>query len=193
MFYVYVLECADNKYYVGETMDIDRRWEMHKSGRGSGWTRIYEPIRIKWYGRSNLIICLILSLQLPEMISRKNSLHTKSCGYKKKEMFCCAVERSTFFQGFLDRVSINPVGAGTRNWAIGMFRSCLNEFSGDWYDKKLLGKNWALTNIYDNHAYVNANVGTHNATTAADVDAKMLPCETVAEDWTNSDGEHDLG
>ncbi|CAH1760747.1 7053_t:CDS:2 [Entrophospora sp. SA101] len=99
----------------------------------------------------------------------------------------------TFFQGFLDRVSINPVGAGTRNWAIGMFRSCLNEFSGDWYDKKLLGKNWALTNIYDNHAYVNANVGTHNATTAADVDAKMLPCETVAEDWTNSDGEHDLG
>nr|CAG8524623.1 14432_t:CDS:1 [Entrophospora candida] len=53
MFYVYVLECADNKYYVGETMDIDRRWEMHESGRGSEWTRIYEPIRIEWYGRTN--------------------------------------------------------------------------------------------------------------------------------------------
>ena len=38
---IYVLECMDGKYYVGRTGNLDKRLELHSSGRGSFWTRKY--------------------------------------------------------------------------------------------------------------------------------------------------------
>jgi len=43
---IYVIECINKKYYVGKTNDIIRRFEEHKSGRGSAWTSKYKPIRL---------------------------------------------------------------------------------------------------------------------------------------------------
>jgi predicted GIY-YIG superfamily endonuclease len=43
---LYVLECEDNRWYVGKTTDIDRRFAQHLAGKGSEWTREYAPIRI---------------------------------------------------------------------------------------------------------------------------------------------------
>jgi predicted GIY-YIG superfamily endonuclease len=41
---IYVLRCKNNKYYVGKTSDIDRRFAQHFSGQyGSEWTRRYGP------------------------------------------------------------------------------------------------------------------------------------------------------
>jgi len=44
---LYVLQCKSNKYYIGKTTDIMRRYQEHQSGKGSSWTTKYPPIRIE--------------------------------------------------------------------------------------------------------------------------------------------------
>ena len=41
---IYVLKCSNNKYYVGKTTNFMRRYEEHKSGKGSAWTSKYKPV-----------------------------------------------------------------------------------------------------------------------------------------------------
>jgi hypothetical protein len=43
---VYVLQCQNNKFYVGKTDDLEARFFQHKNGNGSAWTRLHKPIRI---------------------------------------------------------------------------------------------------------------------------------------------------
>jgi cellular nucleic acid-binding protein len=44
---IYVLQCESNKYYVGKTSNIDRRFAEHLSGEyGSEWTKYYRPQEI---------------------------------------------------------------------------------------------------------------------------------------------------
>jgi predicted GIY-YIG superfamily endonuclease len=43
MSYIYVLELNNNKYYIGKTNCFIRRYEEHKNGKGSIWTRRYKP------------------------------------------------------------------------------------------------------------------------------------------------------
>ena len=43
---LYVLQCAGGKYYIGKTNDVMRRFEEHKSGKGSAWTNKYKPIKM---------------------------------------------------------------------------------------------------------------------------------------------------
>ncbi len=43
---IYVLECENNKYYVGSTSNMKRRLREHKSSRGSKWTRLHKPLRL---------------------------------------------------------------------------------------------------------------------------------------------------
>jgi predicted GIY-YIG superfamily endonuclease len=50
---VYVLRLQHGKYYVGKTDDVQRRFQQHQNGRGSGWTQKYPPIAIeKTYPRA---------------------------------------------------------------------------------------------------------------------------------------------
>ena len=44
--YIYCLLLDDNKYYVGQTTDINRRFEEHTMGFGSKWTKLYQPVKI---------------------------------------------------------------------------------------------------------------------------------------------------
>ena len=37
--YVYILESSDGKYYTGYTIDLDRRMEQHKNGKGAKFIR----------------------------------------------------------------------------------------------------------------------------------------------------------
>ncbi len=46
MFYVYVLKCRKNKYYVGET-------RQHIDSEGSEWTKLYRPIKVIWEKKTN--------------------------------------------------------------------------------------------------------------------------------------------
>ncbi|CAF1242916.1 unnamed protein product [Didymodactylos carnosus] len=43
---VYVLECENNKFYVGKTTNVKRRLIAHKKGSGSSWTRLHKPIKV---------------------------------------------------------------------------------------------------------------------------------------------------
>lgn len=43
---IYVLQLEDNKWYIGKTSDVAVRFKQHVSGKGSAWTKSYEPIRI---------------------------------------------------------------------------------------------------------------------------------------------------
>jgi predicted GIY-YIG superfamily endonuclease len=43
---LYVLQLEDNKWYVGKSADVAKRFEQHKKGSGSAWTKEYAPIRI---------------------------------------------------------------------------------------------------------------------------------------------------
>lgn len=46
MWYTYVLLCADNSLYTGATNDLQKRFEEHKKGKGSKYTRSHTPLRI---------------------------------------------------------------------------------------------------------------------------------------------------
>jgi GIY-YIG catalytic domain-containing protein/zinc knuckle protein len=43
---IYVLKCENNKYYVGKTYDIDRRYNEHAGQNGSEWTKYHKPLKI---------------------------------------------------------------------------------------------------------------------------------------------------
>lgn len=46
MFFIYILRCAGNKYYVGRTVNIRRRLNEHFKGMGSRWTKLHQPIAV---------------------------------------------------------------------------------------------------------------------------------------------------
>lgn len=43
---VYVLALADDCYYIGYTLDLVKRTQLHFSGKGAYWTQQHPPIRI---------------------------------------------------------------------------------------------------------------------------------------------------
>ena len=56
MFWVYVLKCKNEKYYVGETtIGVKARFKEHinRTGYNSVWTGKYRPIEILWQKETN--------------------------------------------------------------------------------------------------------------------------------------------
>ena len=49
--YVYVLRCADNSLYVGETSNLQAREQCHNDGRGGSYTAKRRPVRIVYAER----------------------------------------------------------------------------------------------------------------------------------------------
>lgn len=47
--YCYILECADGTYYVGSTVDLERRVSQHQLGLGAAYTRHRRPVTLVWY------------------------------------------------------------------------------------------------------------------------------------------------
>jgi len=45
-YYVYILRCKDGSYYTGHAKDVEKRFEMHKKGRGAKYTRMHEPEKL---------------------------------------------------------------------------------------------------------------------------------------------------
>ena len=45
-FTVYVLQLENEKYYVGLSKDVDRRFQEHQTGVGAKWTKKYPPIKV---------------------------------------------------------------------------------------------------------------------------------------------------
>jgi putative endonuclease len=48
MAWTYILECCDGSYYVGSTIDLERRLGQHQAGEGAAYTRRRRPVRLVW-------------------------------------------------------------------------------------------------------------------------------------------------
>jgi tRNA/rRNA methyltransferase len=45
-FFMYILECSDNSYYVGHTDDIERRMSEYAQGKVSGYVKKRLPVKV---------------------------------------------------------------------------------------------------------------------------------------------------
>jgi predicted GIY-YIG superfamily endonuclease len=43
---IYVLRLHNDKWYVGRTSNVERRFEQHKNGDGAKWTFLHKPLDI---------------------------------------------------------------------------------------------------------------------------------------------------
>jgi putative endonuclease len=48
MGWVYILRCCDGTYYVGSTVDLERRVADHQNGFGAVYTRRRLPVELLW-------------------------------------------------------------------------------------------------------------------------------------------------
>ena len=50
MAWTYIIECADGSWYVGSTVDLERRVSDHDLGLGATYTRLRRrrPVRLVW-------------------------------------------------------------------------------------------------------------------------------------------------
>ncbi len=44
--YTYILKCADQSYYTGSTINIDKRYREHQNGEGSNHTKKHLPVKL---------------------------------------------------------------------------------------------------------------------------------------------------
>ena len=44
--WLYILECSDGSYYVGSTIDLERRFLQHQFGEGAVYTRTRRPVKL---------------------------------------------------------------------------------------------------------------------------------------------------
>ena len=47
-FWVYVLQCADGKYYTGHTDNLERRFAEHQAGGHCDFTSRRRPVQLMW-------------------------------------------------------------------------------------------------------------------------------------------------
>jgi predicted GIY-YIG superfamily endonuclease len=46
MDHIYILKLREGKYYIGKTKNVEKRFNEHITGNGSGWTKKYKPISL---------------------------------------------------------------------------------------------------------------------------------------------------
>ena len=44
--FTYVLLCENGTLYRGYTNDLEKRFDLHKTGKGAKYTRMHKPVRI---------------------------------------------------------------------------------------------------------------------------------------------------
>ena len=53
MNYVYILSCSDNTLYTGWTNDLERRINVHSSGKGAKYTIGRLPVKLVYFEKFN--------------------------------------------------------------------------------------------------------------------------------------------
>lgn len=46
MWFVYILLCKDNSFYIGSTNDVERRLKDHLNGKGGRYTRSHRVVKL---------------------------------------------------------------------------------------------------------------------------------------------------
>jgi predicted GIY-YIG superfamily endonuclease len=47
-FFVYIVRCADDRFYIGHTSNIQERMKLHNVGRGALWTSCRGPVHLAY-------------------------------------------------------------------------------------------------------------------------------------------------
>ncbi|WP_296128912.1 GIY-YIG nuclease family protein [uncultured Anaerococcus sp.] len=72
MHFVYMVRCSDNSLYTGYTNDLDKRIEVHNTGKGAKYTRSRLPVSIVFYRRvDSKSIGLRLEARLKKLSKKK--------------------------------------------------------------------------------------------------------------------------
>lgn len=53
LFSIYILRCAGNRFYIGRTVNPNRRIKQHFKGNGSRWTKLHQPEKVVKIYRTN--------------------------------------------------------------------------------------------------------------------------------------------
>ena len=53
--YMYILKCANGKYYTGSTRNLNARLADHQAGKGARFTAAYLPVQLVYYEKYNRI------------------------------------------------------------------------------------------------------------------------------------------
>jgi putative endonuclease len=53
--YAYILHCAGGSYYVGSTIDLERRVAEHQAGEGAQYTTRRRPVELVWAYETQLV------------------------------------------------------------------------------------------------------------------------------------------
>ncbi|GKQ42601.1 UPF0213 protein YazA [Companilactobacillus sp. RD055328] len=48
-YYVYLLQCSDNTFYIGTTNDVEKRVATHNAGKGAKYTKIRRPVKLLYF------------------------------------------------------------------------------------------------------------------------------------------------
>ena len=46
MYFVYILKCCDNSFYIGSTGDLERRLSEHNTNHGGAHTKLLTPVEL---------------------------------------------------------------------------------------------------------------------------------------------------
>jgi predicted GIY-YIG superfamily endonuclease len=122
---IYVLKLNGGKYYIGKTTNPDCRFEQHETGKGSAWTKLYEPLEIidtiiqdmrftelaitlkymKKYGIDNVRGSTYSNVQLTKSQKEEIERHIRgeydlclTCGDDSHFMELCPANQQTFLQ-----------------------------------------------------------------------------------------------
>lgn len=47
--YIYILKCANGKFYTGSTNNLERRMFEHQTGKGANYTKEHSPVELVYY------------------------------------------------------------------------------------------------------------------------------------------------
>ena len=91
MYYTYMLRCSDNSIYTGMTNDINKRIEMHKTGKGAKYTKSHhaEKFDAVWRSKEKSLAC-------------KLEYQIKQLTKKQKEELINGVNLSRYLKGKVD-------------------------------------------------------------------------------------------
>lgn len=53
--YLYILECSDETYYTGSTVDLELRLMQHQAGEGANHTKKRLPVKLVYFEKFNRI------------------------------------------------------------------------------------------------------------------------------------------
>ena len=51
--YVYIVECNDETFYTGCTVDVNKRVLVHNKGKGAIYTKNRRPVTLRWFTEVN--------------------------------------------------------------------------------------------------------------------------------------------